>query len=188
MLYIFINYISSFFEPIQDMAEQLSTLQNSFASAEKVFTVLDEVNPIIEKEETEELQVNKLLGALTPKGIVNSDPEVLSHLERRNEIDYPVIPVSFNKNGSVSKKSSVVTDEQLKVLSKYAKHKVEQIGKEILDGNIDVKPYQFGEQNPCTYCPYGGVCGFDENLPGFQYNDLKKLPNEELIRKMEEEV
>ena len=51
MLYIFINYISSFFEPIQDMAEQLSTLQNSFASAEKVFTVLDEVNPIIEKEE-----------------------------------------------------------------------------------------------------------------------------------------
>ena len=145
-------------------------------------------DPIIEKEETEELQVNKLLGALTPKGIVNSDPEVLSHLERRNEIDYPVIPVSFNKNGSVSKKSSVVTDEQLKVLSKYAKHKVEQIGKEILDGNIDVKPYQFGEQNPCTYCPYGGVCGFDENLPGFQYNDLKKLPNEELIRKMEEEV
>ncbi len=51
MLYIFVNYISSFFEPIQDMAEQLSTLQNSFASAEKVFTVLDEVNPIVEKEE-----------------------------------------------------------------------------------------------------------------------------------------
>ena len=51
MLYIFINYISSFFEPIQDMAEQLSTLQNSFASAEKIFTVLDEVNPIVEKEE-----------------------------------------------------------------------------------------------------------------------------------------
>ena len=51
MLYIFINYISSFFEPIQDMAEQLSTLQNSFASAEKILTVLDEVNPIVEKEE-----------------------------------------------------------------------------------------------------------------------------------------
>ena len=51
MLYIFINYISSFFEPIQDMAEQLSTLQNSFASAEKIFTVLDEVNTITEKEE-----------------------------------------------------------------------------------------------------------------------------------------
>ena len=145
-------------------------------------------DPVIEKEETEELQVNKLLSALTPKGIVNSDPEVLSHLERRNEIDYPVIPVSFNKNGSVSKKSSVLTDEQLKVLSQYAKHKVEQIGKEILDGNIDVKPYQFGEQNPCMYCPYGGVCGFDENLPGFKYKDLKKLPNEELIKKMEEEV
>ncbi len=145
-------------------------------------------DPIIDKEETEELRINKLLGELTPKGIVNSDPEVLSHLEHRSEIDYPVIPVSFNKNGSVSKKSSVLTDDQLRVMSQYAKHKVEQIGKEILDGNIDVKPYQFGEQTPCTYCPYGGICGFDENLPGFEYKDLKKISNEELIKKMKEEV
>lgn len=49
-IYIFINYISNFFEPIQDIAEQFSTLQNAFASAEKYFTVLDEVNPIKEKE------------------------------------------------------------------------------------------------------------------------------------------
>lgn len=49
-MYIFLNYISSFFEPIQDMAEQFSTLQNAFASAEKIFTILDEENPIVEKE------------------------------------------------------------------------------------------------------------------------------------------
>lgn len=40
-LYIFISYISSFFEPIQDLAEQFGTLQSSLASAEKVFSVLD---------------------------------------------------------------------------------------------------------------------------------------------------
>ena len=145
-------------------------------------------DPIIEKEETEELRVSKLLGTLTPKGIINSDPEVLAHLERRSEIDYPVIPVSFNKNGSVSKKSSVLNEEQLSVLSQYAKRKVEQIGKEIMDGNIDVKPYQLGEQNPCTYCPYGGICGFDENISGYEYKNIKKMPNDELIKKMEKEV
>ena len=47
-LYIFINYINSFFEPIQELAEQFSTLQNAFASAEKIFTLLDEKNTIIE--------------------------------------------------------------------------------------------------------------------------------------------
>lgn len=49
-LYVFVNYVSNFFEPIQDLAEQFSTLQNALASAEKMFTVLDEENTILEKE------------------------------------------------------------------------------------------------------------------------------------------
>ena len=49
-LYVFTNYIRSFFEPIMDIAEQFSTLQNALASAEKIFSVLDEENPIVEKE------------------------------------------------------------------------------------------------------------------------------------------
>jgi len=48
--YIFVNYISSFYEPIQDLAEQFSTIQNAFASSEKIFTLLDEANEIREKE------------------------------------------------------------------------------------------------------------------------------------------
>lgn len=45
-LYIFIQYIGSFFEPIQELAEQLGTLQSAMASAEKIFTLLDE-EPLI---------------------------------------------------------------------------------------------------------------------------------------------
>lgn len=49
-LFIFVTYISSFFEPIQELAEQFGTLQSSLASAEKIFSVLDEkpdiVNPV----------------------------------------------------------------------------------------------------------------------------------------------
>lgn len=41
-LYIFSNYIRSFFDPIQELAEQFSTLQSSIASAEKILTVMDE--------------------------------------------------------------------------------------------------------------------------------------------------
>ncbi|MBQ2603071.1 MAG: ABC transporter ATP-binding protein [Oscillospiraceae bacterium] len=49
-MYVFINYIRSFFEPIQELADQFATLQNALASAEKIFTVLDEENPIKESE------------------------------------------------------------------------------------------------------------------------------------------
>ncbi len=50
-MYVFTSYIRSFFEPIQELTEQFSTLQNAFASAEKIFTLLDEDNPIKEKND-----------------------------------------------------------------------------------------------------------------------------------------
>ncbi len=51
MLYEFIQYINSFFEPVQDLAEQLTTLQSAIASAEKIFTLLDTKPIVTEKEE-----------------------------------------------------------------------------------------------------------------------------------------
>lgn len=49
-MYIFLQYIKTFFEPIQDLAEQLSTLQSAVASAEKIFTLLDEKPQIHDRE------------------------------------------------------------------------------------------------------------------------------------------
>lgn len=46
-LFIFITYIGSFFQPIQELAEQFGTLQSSLASAEKVFSILDEKPDIV---------------------------------------------------------------------------------------------------------------------------------------------
>ena len=45
-LYKFLQYINSFFEPIQELAEQFSTLQSAIASSEKIFTLLD-TKPLI---------------------------------------------------------------------------------------------------------------------------------------------
>lgn len=46
-LYTFIQYINSFFQPIQELAEQFGTLQSAMASAEKIFTLLDEKPAIV---------------------------------------------------------------------------------------------------------------------------------------------
>ena len=54
-MYIFIQYINTFFEPIQELAEQFSTLQSAVASAEKIFTLLDEKPMIHDPEEPVEL-------------------------------------------------------------------------------------------------------------------------------------
>lgn len=61
-LYIFSNYIRSFFDPIQELAEQFSTLQSSIASAEKIFTVMDETEFIPEVANPKE--PDKIIGKI----------------------------------------------------------------------------------------------------------------------------
>lgn len=61
-LYIFSNYIRSFFDPIQELAEQFSTLQSSIASAEKIFTVMYEEEFIPEIENPK--QPDKITGKI----------------------------------------------------------------------------------------------------------------------------
>lgn len=48
-LYIFLQYINSFFEPIQELAEQFTTLQSAISASEKIFTLLD-TQPAIPEE------------------------------------------------------------------------------------------------------------------------------------------
>ena len=52
----FYMYISKFFNPIQQLAEQFDMLQKSFASAEKIFTVLDMVPQVVDREDAMELE------------------------------------------------------------------------------------------------------------------------------------
>ncbi len=49
-LYLFTQYISQLFQPIQELAEMFTTLQSAIASAEKIFTLLDVQPTVTEKE------------------------------------------------------------------------------------------------------------------------------------------
>ena len=53
---IFYMYASRFFDPIQTLAEQFDTLQSAFASAEKIFTILDMVPEVVDEPDAIELE------------------------------------------------------------------------------------------------------------------------------------
>ncbi len=52
----FYMFISRFFNPIQSLAEQFNMLQSAFASAEKIFTVLDMKPVVVDSEDATELE------------------------------------------------------------------------------------------------------------------------------------
>ena len=52
----FYMYISRFFNPIQSLAEQFDALQKSFASSEKIFTIMDMIPEVVDEEDAMELE------------------------------------------------------------------------------------------------------------------------------------
>ena len=55
----FYMYISKFFNPIQNLAEQFNFLQSAFASAEKIFTIMDIVPEVQDEKDAIELETVK---------------------------------------------------------------------------------------------------------------------------------
>ena len=52
----FYMYVSKFYNPIQTLAEQFDILQRSFASAEKIFTVMDMIPEVVDEPDAIELE------------------------------------------------------------------------------------------------------------------------------------
>ena len=73
---------------------------------------------------------------------------------------------------------------EFEVLQNYIYRTIKQIAKEILTGNINIKPYNKKGQKPCDYCSYKAICGFDTRLCGNNYNYIDKKSKDDIIRKM----
>ena len=63
----FYMYISRFFNPIQNLAEQFNTLQSAFASAEKIFSILD-MKPIV-VDEPDAIEMDEIKGEIEFKDV-----------------------------------------------------------------------------------------------------------------------
>ena len=97
-----------------------------------------------------------------------------------------VIPVEKKKDGTFSARSSIMSSGELQVVSDYVNRKIRNIGREILSGHKEINPYERGISGACTYCPYGKICGFDANIPGYKTRKFEEYSQEEVLRKMEE--
>ena len=132
----------------------------------------------------EELE-EQLTKQLRMKGVVNASPDIIERLDRYMEDKSDVIPVEKKKDGSYSARSSVMSSEELRLVSDYVSRKITEIGREILQGTISLNPYERGKEEACTYCTFRKVCGFEEGIPGCSKRKLEELDKEEILKRME---
>lgn len=146
-------------------------------------------DPVLERagEETPEEINARILKRLKLSGLVNREEEAVKLLDAGMEKDSSVIPVSYNKDGSLSRYSSTAARGQFEKLSTFVNEKMRSLGRRILEGEIEAAPYERRNETGCDYCPYQEVCGYDKRVPGTKANRLKEYKAEEIWKKIEEE-
>ena len=144
-------------------------------------------DPIIDKVEEDKWE-ETVLSKLRLDGIVNANEEVINHLDREFSGNSLAIPVGKNKNGSLSKTSKAFSEEEFSIISRYVEKEVKDIEGRMQEGEIEVSPYEMGTSYGCDFCQFKGVCHFDEKIEGCEYRKLGRLSDEEVLKKMMEEL
>ncbi|MBU5481178.1 helicase-exonuclease AddAB subunit AddB [Blautia sp. MSJ-19] len=143
-------------------------------------------DPMLQKEMEEDLDEldPELFKKLKMNGLVMADRDVIESLDRTTIS----LPLSYTTKGALRKGSSVAEERQFALLDTYVKKKIMDIRESVMSGNADVSPYEMGNRNACTYCPYQGTCGFDRKIPGYEFRRLKQFADEEIWKAFEKEV
>ena len=143
-------------------------------------------DPMLQKELEDDLdELNpEIFKKLKMNGLVTKDDHVIECLDKTTVS----LPLSYTTKGTLRKGASVADETQFALLDEYVKKKITDIRESIMSGNAEVAPYEMGNRNACTYCPYQGTCGFDRKIPGYEFRRLKQFADEEIWKAFAEEV
>ena len=146
-------------------------------------------DPMVEGENLTTEEINaKVLRELKMTGVVSESDEAVRLLDGEFSDKSDILPLERKKDGNFSAVSSVISEENMRMVSNYVNHKIRALGREILDGTISVNPCELGGEHACTYCVYSHVCGYGSGTAGYRPRKLQKLKNEEVFEKLREEL
>lgn len=196
-----IDYKSSFknfdlSDVVQGLQLQLLVYMSAVVkNGEKLFKIPPKIggvyyfridDPMIDGDRiTEKNREREIFKQLSLKGYVVDDTDIIAGMDRGilSDRKSDIIPVTFNKNGSASKSSKILTVDEFKALLDKTDEIARDLTEKIIKGTIDIMPYRKEPENktPCSYCDYTGICQFDQSMDGNNYRKIKKLKKDEIL-------
>jgi ATP-dependent helicase/nuclease subunit B len=152
-------------------------------------------DPIVDEVSSGEDSVieQKINKELMLKGLVDDSDEVIISLDKSlaegNEDKKSKAKSDVFANSSDTKSRADMT-----VISRFADKKAVQLTERMVSGDISIDPKEIRksasttEFDSCEYCEYAGVCGFDEHMPGYHKQLIKKEDDAVLLEKMKAEL
>lgn len=137
-------------------------------------------DPVVDKMPDKQALEEAILKRLCVDGIINGTEDIISKMDKYFEKSSNVIPVSKTKSG-YSKASKILAEEEFQEVLEYAGNRRKELQEEMQSGLVDARPYQMGSQTGCDYCGYRSICGFDQEIDGYEYQKLKQMSREDVM-------
>lgn len=151
-------------------------------------------NPTIsDPKSTDEKDLEEeMIKAFKMKGFLLEDEHVAQAMDESLESGMSKIaPFGVKKDGSFRSGSKTVDQEVFKRMNNYVRNVMMNAGNDIVNGQVELNPFQKKDMVACTYCPFQSVCQFDPTLDEHEYRRLKEDSDSamlERILKREEEL
>lgn len=152
-------------------------------------------DPLITGDGVEESPENinaRIRKELCTTGIIQADDKVVALLdhdmENADAAESDVIPVKRKKGGAFAASSKIMQKDDYAKVSSYVNKKIREYGRRILDGDIEINPYEMKDRSACTYCSFHAICGFDAAVEGYHRRELESLGKDEVMARMKQEL
>ena len=159
--------------------------KNVIAAGVFYFSLLEQMikaNKKLKEEEIEDI----IRKNFKMKGLIIADVKIIKMNDTTLKVGTSkMVPAAITKEEIVNeKRTNGVTKEEFKILQDYIYKTIKEISKEILNGKIDIKPYNKNGKTPCSYCEYKSICGFNPKQKNNKYNYIDKKSKQEIIKQM----
>jgi ATP-dependent helicase/nuclease subunit B len=153
------------------------------------FSLLEQTIKAEKKLSLEEIE-NKIKENFKMKGLILADIKVVKmHDKNLSQGQSKLVPAYIDKSGNLSpKRTKGISKEQFEILQEYIYKTIKEIGAEILEGNIELKPYNKNGNTPCKYCEYKQICNFNPSLYKNEYNYIPKKDKDQVLEDMKSKI
>lgn len=133
--------------------------------------------------------IKKLNGQLKMPGWIVADPDIVKLLDASIAGYSEFLKVALKKDGSFYSTAApyIRTAEEFTALLAHVEHVLTDTAEQIMAGHTEIAPYWLAKKTPCSYCPYGAVCQFDQLLPENTYSRLALQSDEDVWQKLKAE-
>jgi len=118
---------------------------------------------------------------LRMRGLMLADTELARMMDAAVEQGASdLLPFEIKKDGTFSSRSSIASEEQFQLLTRYVRQIVREIGTRMTEGEIQIEPYSKGTITACDFCAYKPVCQFDPRAGGNLHRAVAKWSSKEV--------